>query len=131
MEIDAESGSIIKGAFNVKQAAAVTVSSGAVVNAELVTEKLAFDTSSGASVNLSGEAVSAVIETSSGASCKADDLKITTAVAESTSGASLSLLVTDKLKVSVSSGADVKLKGNPELDAKVDKISGGSLRQIK
>lgn len=131
MEIDAESGSIIKGAFNVRQAAAVVVSSGAVLNAELVTQKLALDTSSGASVRLSGEAVSAVIETSSGASCKADDLKITTAVAESTSGASLSLLVTDKLKVSVSSGADVKLKGNPELDAKVDKISGGSLRQIK
>ncbi|WP_238594303.1 DUF4252 domain-containing protein [Chryseobacterium indologenes] len=131
IEIDAESGSIIKGAFNVRQAAAVVVSSGAVLNAELVTQKLALDTSSGASVRLSGEAVSAVIETSSGASCKADDLKITTAVAESTSGASLSLLVTDKLKVSVSSGADVKLKGNPELDAKVDKISGGSLRQIK
>ncbi|THV62729.1 DUF4252 domain-containing protein [Chryseobacterium candidae] len=131
MEIDAESGSVIKGTFNARQSAAVTVSSGAVVNAELTTQKLALDTSSGASVSLSGEAVSAVIETSSGASCKADDLKITTAVAESTSGASLSLLVTDKLKVSVSSGADVKLRGNPELDAKVDKISGGSLRQIK
>ncbi|PWN59116.1 DUF4252 domain-containing protein [Chryseobacterium viscerum] len=131
MEIDAESGSIIKGTFNAKQAAAITVSSGAVLNTELTTQKLALDISSGASVSLSGEAVSAVIDISSGASCKADDLKIATAVAESTSGASLSLLVTDKLKVSVSSGAAVKLKGNPELDAKVDKVSGGSFRQIK
>ncbi|UKB80082.1 GIN domain-containing protein [Chryseobacterium sp. MEBOG07] len=131
MEIDAESGSIIKGTFNAKQAAAITVSSGAVLNTELTTQKLALDISSGASVSLSGEAVSAVIDISSGASCKADDLKIATAVAESTSGASLSLLVTDKLKVSVSSGASVKLRGNPELDAKVDKVSGGSLRQIK
>lgn len=131
LEIDADSGSIIKGTFNVKQAVAATVSSGSVLDVDIRTSKLALDTSSGASVNLSGESASAVIDISSGASCKADDLKIGTAVVESTSGASLSLLVTDKLKVSVSSGASVKLKGNPALDAKIDKVSGGSLRQVK
>ncbi|WP_343660033.1 DUF4252 domain-containing protein [Chryseobacterium sp.] len=131
MEIDAGSGSIIKGTFNVRQAAAVAVNSGSVLNAEIKADKLVLDASSGASISLSGATNSAVIDASSGASCKADDLKIATAVAESTSGASLSLLVTDKLKVSVSSGASVKLKGNPELDAKVDKVSGGSFRQIK
>lgn len=131
LAIEAESGSVIKGTFNVDQATSVAVNSGSVLDVDLKTPKLALDISSGASINLSGEADSAVIDISSGASCKADDLKITTAVVESTSGASLSILVTDKLKVSVSSGADVKLRGNPELDAKVDKISGGSLRQIK
>lgn len=131
LAIEAESGSDIKGTFNVDQATSVAVNSGSVLDVDLKTPKLALDISSGASINLSGEADSAVIDISSGASCKADDLKITTAVVESTSGASLSILVTDKLKVSVSSGADVKLRGNPELDAKVDKISGGSLRQIK
>ncbi|RXM40632.1 hypothetical protein BOQ62_04745 [Chryseobacterium sp. CH21] len=131
MAIEAESGSIIKGTFNVNQTAAVAVSSGSVLDVDIKTPNLALDTSSGASVSLSGEAASAVIDISSGASCKADDLKISTAVVESTSGASLSLLVTDKLKVSVSSGAAVKLRGNPELDAKIDKVSGGSFRQIK
>ncbi|RQO34250.1 hypothetical protein DBR39_22000 [Chryseobacterium sp. KBW03] len=131
LAIEAESGSIIKGTFNVNQTAAVAVSSGSVVDVDVKTPNLALDISSGASVSLSGESASAVIDISSGASCKADDLKIGTAVVESTSGASLSLLVTDKLKVSVSSGAAVKLKGNPELDAKVDKVSGGSFRQIK
>lgn len=131
LAIEAESGSIIKGTFNVKEATAVEVSSGSVLDVDIKTSKLVLDASSGASINLSGEAASAVVDTSSGASCKADDLKIATAVAESTSGASLSLLVTDKLKVSVSSGASVKLKGNPEVDAKVDKVSGGSFRQIK
>jgi hypothetical protein len=71
-----------------------------------------------------------VIDVNSGSFCKADDLKIATAVAESTSGASLSLFVTDKLKVSVSSGAAVKLKGNPELDARVDKVSGEVLDRL-
>ncbi|WP_228458546.1 DUF4252 domain-containing protein [Chryseobacterium aureum] len=131
LAIEAESGSIIKGTFNVNQTAAVAVNSGSVMDVDIKTPKLTLDISSGASINLSGEADSAVIDISSGASCKADDLKIATAVVESTSGASLSILVTDKLKVSVSSGADVKLRGTPELDAKVDKISGGSLRQIK
>ncbi|WP_288447371.1 DUF4252 domain-containing protein [uncultured Chryseobacterium sp.] len=131
LTIEAESGSIIKGTFDVNQATSLAVNSGSVLDVDLKTPKLALDISSGASVNLSGETGSAVIDISSGASCKADDLKIATAVVESTSGASLSILVTDKLKVSVSSGADVKLRGTPELDAKVDKISGGSLRQIK
>ncbi|PRA97212.1 hypothetical protein CQ046_21750 [Chryseobacterium sp. MYb7] len=131
MAIEAESGSIIKGTFNVDQTAAVAVSSGSVMDVDIKTPNLALDISSGASISLSGEAASAVIDISSGASCKADDLKIGTAVVESTSGASLSLLVTDKLKVGVSSGAAVKLRGNPELDAKVDKVSGGSFRQIK
>ncbi len=131
LSIEAESGSIIKGTFDVNQATSLAVNSGSVLDVDLKTPKLALDISSGASVNLSGETGSAVIDISSGASCKADDLKIATAVVESTSGASLSILVTDKLKVSVSSGADVKLRGTPELDAKVDKISGGSLRQIK
>lgn len=131
LEIEAEAGSIVKGKFDIKQAAAVNVNSGSVLKADLTASKLALDVSSGANVNLSGQALSAVVEVNSGSFCKADDLKIATAVAESTSGASLSLFVTDKLKVSVSSGAAVKLKGNPELDARVDKVSGGSLRQTK
>ncbi|HCN51608.1 MAG TPA: hypothetical protein DIT10_21410 [Chryseobacterium sp.] len=131
LDIEAEAGSVVKGKFDIKQAAAVNVNSGSVLKAELNASKLVLDISSGANVNLSGQATSAVIDVNSGSFCKADDLKIATAVAESTSGASLSLFVTDKLKVSVSSGAAVKLKGNPELDARVDKVSGGSLRQTK
>lgn len=131
MLIEAESGSIVKGKFDIRNAASVNVNSGSVVKAEVIVPKLALDISSGASVNLSGQAASAVIDINSGASCKADDLRIGTAVAESTSGASLSLLVTDKLKINVSSGASVKLKGDPELDAKVDKVSGGSFKQTK
>ncbi|MGH1519604.1 DUF4252 domain-containing protein [Chryseobacterium sp. JK1] len=131
LEIEADSGSILKGKFDIKQATAVSVTSGSVLKADISTQKMALSTSSGANVTLSGQVASAAIDISSGAYCKAEDLKINTGIVEATSGAALSILVTEKLKVSVSSGADVKLRGNPELDASVDKLSGGSLRQIK
>lgn len=131
LKIGASSGGAIKGKFNVREVASVGINSGAVLNAEISTQKLTLDTSSGASASISGKADSATIDISSGAACDADGLKIGTATAQSTSGASLSLFVTDKLKVRASSGAAVRLKGNPELDVKVDKVSGGSFRQIK
>ncbi|MFZ4931938.1 DUF4252 domain-containing protein [Chryseobacterium sp. Mn2064] len=131
LEIEADSGSILKGKFDIKQATAVSVTSGSVLKADISAQKMALSTSSGANVTLSGQVASAAIDISSGAYCKAEDLKINTGIVEATSGAALSILVTEKLKVSVSSGADVKLRGNPELDATVDKLSGGSLRQIK
>ncbi len=131
LKIGASSGGAIKGKFNVREVASVGINSGAVLNAEISTQKLTLDTSSGASASISGKAESATIDISSGAACDADGLKIGTATAQSTSGASLSLFVTDKLKVRASSGAAVRLKGNPELDVKVDKVSGGSFRQIK
>ncbi|KPE49572.1 DUF4252 domain-containing protein [Chryseobacterium indologenes] len=131
LKINGSSGGVIKGKFNVREAANIDFNSGASASVDVNTPKLTLDTSSGASAVLSGQAESATIDISSGASCKADDLKIGTATAESTSGASLSLFVTDKLKVRASSGAAVRLKGNPELDVKVDKVSGGSFRQVK
>jgi len=131
LKINGSSGGVIKGKFNARETANIDVNSGASVSVDINTPKLTLDTSSGSSAVLSGEADSATIDISSGASCKADDLKIGTATAESTSGASLSLFVTDKLKVRASSGAAVRLKGNPELDVKVDKVSGGSFRQMK
>ncbi|SIS86769.1 protein of unknown function [Chryseobacterium ureilyticum] len=131
VNIDAESGSIIKGKFNINQAANVVIGSGSILKTEINVPKINLDISSGASVNLSGSVNTAHMDVSSGSSCKAEELKINTAVVESTSGSSLSLFVTDKLKVSVSSGAAVKLKGDPELDARIDKVSGGSFKQVK
>jgi hypothetical protein len=106
MEIDAEAGSNVKGNFNIKMLQQLSIS-GSVLKADLTASKLALNFKR-FKCNLSGQADSAVIDVNSGSFCKADDLKITTAVAESTSGASLSLNVTDKLKVSVSSGGTVK-----------------------
>lgn len=129
LEINASSGSTIKGKFDTDNAN-FDINSGSSVKVDLTTQKFILKNSSGASSTFEGMAKTAVIDLSSGASCKADGFIINTAQAESTSGASLSLHVKDKLKVSVSSGGSVKLKGNPEVDAKVDKVSGGSLTKV-
>ncbi|MDR2237138.1 MAG: DUF4252 domain-containing protein [Chryseobacterium sp.] len=131
LKIDGSSGGVIKGKFNTRETANISVSSGASVSMDINTPKLVLDTSSGASAVIGGQATSATIDASSGAACKADDLKISTATAQSTSGASLTLNVTDKLKVRASSGGAVRLKGDPELDIKIDKVSGGSFQQKK
>lgn len=128
-EIKATSGSAVKGKFDA-QNANIDVNSGSSLKVQLTTQQLILKNSSGASTTLEGTANTAMIDLSSGASCKAEKLVINTAQAESTSGASLSLHVKDHLKVKVSSGASVRLKGNPELDSKVDKVSGGSLSKI-
>lgn len=130
LSIKTESGGSVKGNFIVKETTNVDMSSGGDFKADLITNRLVLNNSSGASVVLAGNAKTANIDVNSGASCKADNFIINTADAQSTSGASLSLHVKDKLKVNVSSGGSVKLKGNPDLDSRVDKISGGSLKQI-
>jgi len=129
--INASSGALVKGNFSISNTTNVEASSGSNIKSNITTKVINVNVSSGASANLGGEAQSAMIDLNSGASCSADNLKINTAVAKSTSGASLSLSVSDKLKISVSSGGAAKLKGDPELDAKIDKVSGGSFKQIK
>jgi uncharacterized protein (AIM24 family) len=70
------------------------------------------------------------MDVSSGALCKAENLRMNELEAESTSGASLSINVERKLKVKASSGGLVKYKGNPEIDSKISKTSGGTLKPI-
>ncbi|MFL9834841.1 DUF4252 domain-containing protein [Chryseobacterium terrae] len=130
LDVNVESGGSVKGTFSISEMANIEANSGGEVKANLRVQKFNLNNTSGASVRLEGLAKSAVMNVNSGASCKADAFVINTAQAECTSGAELSLNVKDKLKVNVSSGGSVKLKGNPDLDSKVDKISGGSLRQI-
>ncbi|WP_294224213.1 DUF4252 domain-containing protein [uncultured Chryseobacterium sp.] len=129
LNIEASSGSNINGKFS---AATMNVSldSGSNIRASVNSEKLVFKGTSGSNTNLEGTAGMAVFEISSGASCKAEHLKIDEAQVESSSGASISLDVKSRLKVNASSGGLVKYKGNPEIDSKVNKMSGGSLKQI-
>lgn len=130
LDIEATSGSIVKGKFNITENVNLDINSGSNLKADFIAQNLVLNNSSGSSVTLEGIAKTAVLDVSSGASCKAEGLMINTAKAESTSGASLSLYVKDKLKVNASSGGSVRLKGNPDLESRIDKVSGGSLKQI-
>lgn len=130
ISIDASSGSNIKGKFNISNTTSVEVTSGSNIKADITTDKMVVKASSGSNASLSGTANFGVIDISSGALCKAEDLRVDHLEAESTSGSSLSINVTNKLKVRASSGGLVKYKGNPEIESNISKNSGGTLKQI-
>ncbi|WP_027387563.1 DUF4252 domain-containing protein [Chryseobacterium gregarium] len=130
LNVEASSGSNINGKFNVADNMSVSVDSGSNIRAGVTSGKFVFKGTSGSNTNLEGTAGTGIFEVTSGAVCKAENLSVSNANVESSSGASISLEVKNKLKVEASSGASVKYKGNPEIDSHISKVSGGSLKQI-
>ncbi|WP_299184011.1 DUF4252 domain-containing protein [uncultured Chryseobacterium sp.] len=130
LDIDASSGSLVKGKFTVSNAANINVTSGSNIKADVNAGNLVIKGSSGSSTTVEGQANSANINISSGATCKAENLRLNNAEVESTSGGNLTINVSKKLKVSASSGGSIKYKGNPEIESNVNKMSGGSLKQM-
>ncbi len=130
LNIEASSGSNINGTFNANDHINVSVDSGSNIRADVTSEKVVFKGTSGSNSNLKGTARTGIFEISSGASCKAENLRINNANVEASSGGNISIEVKDNLKVSASSGASVKYRGNPEIDSNISKVSGGSLKQI-
>lgn len=130
LNIDASSGSIINGKFNISNTTHAEVTSGSSIRANINSKNLVFKGSSGSTATFEGQAGSAEFDISSGALCKADSLRTNKVQAESTSGANLSINVVDNLKVKASSGGLVKYKGNPEITSDINKNSGGTLKQI-
>lgn len=130
LDIDASSGSNIKGKFSMSNTTNVSATSGSTVKATINTGNIIVKASSGSDTLLEGQANSGLMDVSSGALCKAENLRMSEVEAESTSGGSLSVNVTTKLTVRASSGGLVKYKGNPEINSKISKTSGGTLKSI-
>lgn len=130
LTIDASSGSIVKGKFNISNTTNVEATSGSSVKAEVDSKDFVLKASSGSDTSFEGQVTAAVFDISSGALCKAENLKSSIVEAESTSGASLSVNVSNTLKVRASSGGLVKYKGNPEITSNISKNSGGTLKPI-
>jgi len=130
LSIDASSGSIIRGRFNISGTARAEISSGSDIKGDIQAGTLIVKGSSGSSSSFTGEAVLATLDINSGASCRAEKLRVSDAEAEATSGASLTVFSTRSLKVKASSGGSVKYKGNPKITSDISKMSGGSLNQI-
>jgi hypothetical protein len=130
LSIDASSGSIVKGKFNIANDTKVEATSGSDIKIDINSKNFDFKGSSGSSTKFDGQAGMANFDISSGALCKADNLRTNQVEAESTSGGSLSINVVDKLKARASSGGLIKYKGNPEITSDINKISGGTLKQI-
>jgi hypothetical protein len=130
LSIDASSGSIVKGKFNIANDTKVEATSGSDIKIDINSKNFDFKGSSGSSTKFDGQAGMANFDISSGALCKADNLRTNQVEAESTSGGSLSINVVDKLKARASSGGLIKYRGNPEITSDINKISGGTLKQI-
>jgi len=130
VNIDASSGSSVKGKFNISKTSYIEASSGSNVKVDINTGSISVKSSSGSNVNIEGDADEGMIDVSSGAVIKAENLRLVNGEVESTSGSSVSVNVKDKMRVKASSGGSVRYKGNPKIDSDVSKMSGGSLSSI-
>jgi hypothetical protein len=130
MMIDASSGSMVKGKFNISNSTTVEATSGSDIKININSKNFAFKGSSGSNTSFDGQAEMASFDISSGALCKAEDLKANMVDAESSSGSNLSVNASNKLKAKASSGGMIKYKGNPEITSNVSKMSGGALKPI-
>ena len=130
LTIDASSGSVVKGKFNISNNALLEASSGTSVKVEVNSRSLVFKGSSGSDTSIQGEAETAAFDVSSGAVCKGEAFQANQVEAESTSGSNLSVNAVDKLKAKASSGGTIRYRGNPEITSDISKMSGGSLKPI-
>lgn len=130
LNIDASSGAMVKGTFEVANNARLEASSGTSIKVELNAKNMILKGSSGSDTSIMGEAETATFDISSGALCKGENFRADRVEAESTSGASLSVNASDTLKAKASSGGTIRYRGNPEITSDISKMSGGTLKQI-
>jgi len=129
--VSASSGSSVHSESTLKTGNfSVDTSSGSTVNLEISADVVRADASSGSTVRLEGSANSIMAEASSGSSIKTMELMTSDASAKVSSGASIKLHTTNKLKARASSGGGIKYSGNPEYVDR-DSSSGGSISGSK
>lgn len=103
----------------------VESSSGADVELEIEANNVMCTTSSGADIKISGIAGSLDATASSGSDIHARELTVKDCHATASSGADVTVNVTEKLVASSSSGGDVNYYGNPESVSKNKSSAGG------
>ncbi len=105
----------------------VDASSGALLDANVEVKDMEIDASSGANITLSGTAQEVYVDGSSGANIKAKDLMTSQCNAGASSGANVSIHVSDNLTADASSGGNISYKGNPSVQK--NKSVSGSVHQ--
>ncbi|MBK9565652.1 MAG: DUF2807 domain-containing protein [Saprospiraceae bacterium] len=123
--IDCAAGSSIKSESEiVTDNMDIESSSGASCSVVIKSTDLNVDASSGSKVAVSGSAKSVNYDASSGARIDAASLLASDAIADVSSGASISLYASNKLNADASSGGSIKYKGDPEKTNISSGISG-------
>lgn len=101
----------------------IDASSGALLNADVNVNDMEVDASSGGNISLSGTAKAVYVDGSSGANIKATDLMTTSCNAGASSGANISIHVSENLTADASSGGNISYKGDPSVQ-KNKSVSG-------
>ncbi len=102
-------------------------SSGSDIEAEVIAKLIEADASSGADIKVSGKTDSFYADASSGADIKAQKLKAEKCNADASSGAGISVNVSETLTADASSGADISYTGDAAVTKK--KSVSGSVRK--
>ena len=102
-------------------------SSGSDLHIELNATEVEADASSGADIKLSGKAQILYVDASSGSDIRAKELEVQTCNAEASSGADISVNVSESLVADASSGADISYTGNANVQKK--KSASGSVHK--
>ena len=101
----------------------IDASSGALLDADVEVTDIEIDASSGANITLSGTAKEVYADGSSGANIKANDLMTVACNADASSGANVSIHVSNNLTADASSGGNISYKGDPSVQ-KNKSVSG-------
>jgi hypothetical protein len=105
----------------------IEASSAGSIKVNVTANELIADCSSGADIRLSGNTNRFSAEASSGADIKAEELTAAICNLVASSGADISITVTDEIQATASSGSDIRYRGNPAR-VKVRSSSGGDVR---
>lgn len=128
--VEASSGADVIGNSVIKsESLALKSSSGAELELEVVAKDLMAKTSSGSEMKLSGKAASLIADASSGSELNAKGVLVLNCNAEASSGAEITVNVSQKLEVNASSGGEVNYYGNPAAVNK-NKSRSGSVQKM-
>lgn len=106
----------------------LSASSGGSIQTTAVVRNIDTNASSGGTLKIAGSTESLEADASSGGLIKAQELKAKYADAQASSGGTIDIMVTDRLKARASSGGDIDYWGQPrEVDKPKKSMSGGSV----
>jgi len=112
--IKASSGADVRGETVVRGSDfEIHASSGSDVTMEISVDRLSLSASSGSDIRLSGEVKDVFATSSSGSDINAVGLTALKAILKASSGSDLEMTVTDEVEAGASSGADIRVSGNP------------------
>lgn len=125
----ASSGSDVHGDGELKSSRLeISLSSGADFDGKVNVTDLVIEQTSGSDINISGKATTVSIHANSGSDFDGFDLVTDTCTAKASSGSDISITVNKQLDATSSSGAEIRYKGNAEV--KTNRSIGSGIRKV-